>query len=239
MSRDHHRSVSPSRVCDTPAVPFCSQQCGAEPRWHWRRTAQLPRTHPSPGPARPWSGTALHRGMWKCLWRRDRLGWPQPLKMGTPDCSKHKDKQKATWVTLCHLQGTATRSAWGGEQLIEVMKAKAHLTPQGLRRRQPPLRALGEAIWEPPSFLSSPAADPAMVKRISKEPRLPVLSWPQLCWQGRRSGELSWASVALSSHGKPAVAKHVPVHTHRKLLPPCVWFRWTYFICPVCQQGLR
>lgn len=31
----------------------------------------------------------------------------------------------------------------------------------------------------------------------------------------------------------------MPVHIHRKLLPWCVWFRWTYFVCSMYQQGLR
>lgn len=54
------------------------------------------------------------------------------------------DKHKASWVTHCFVQ--ATRSAWAGDQPVGVTKAKAHLAPPCLRRRQPPVRDLGEAI---------------------------------------------------------------------------------------------
>lgn len=118
-SQDHHRSVSPSRVCDTPAVPFCTQQCGAEPRLRWRRTALLLRTHPSLGPAQRWSGSALHMVMWKCLQKRDRLSFSELFKMERPDRSKHDDKHKATWVTHCYVQITVTTSAWAADSSHE------------------------------------------------------------------------------------------------------------------------
>lgn len=78
----------------------------------------------------------VRRGENAC--RTERLGWWQLLKMGTPGCPEHKDKHKATWVTHCLLQVTA--AAWAGDQLSEVMKARAHLTPECLRRRQPLVR---------------------------------------------------------------------------------------------------
>lgn len=68
---------------------------------------------------------------------------------------------------------------------MEITKAKALLTPQCLRRRQPPARALGEAISE----LSSPSP--------LKEPHLCYHSSGGLrstsSCAGRADVQVSWA----------------------------------------------